>query len=150
MLEPNNCLRKPLRWTRNLVMLIAFLGVCHLFDAIYGWSKSPPKSIKRAFELAQKGPVPLMTPLKQPHETISKIYVFQRKYERRQSPRLSRVLKKIPTVIGSFGTWGGFLDVRAGRRKAFRGWKSRYVSILSLMLRCLTHWVEHISWRREV
>jgi TolB-like protein/class 3 adenylate cyclase len=32
----------------------SFLGDCHLFDAIFGWSKSPPKSIKTAFELAQK------------------------------------------------------------------------------------------------
>jgi len=59
----------------------SFLGVCHLFDAIYGWSKSQPKSIKTAFELAQKA-LSLDDSLAQPYETISKIYVFQRKYEK--------------------------------------------------------------------
>jgi adenylate cyclase len=59
----------------------SFLGVCHLFDAIYGWSKSPPKSIKRAFELAQKA-LSLDDSLAQPNEIISRIYVYQRKYEK--------------------------------------------------------------------
>jgi adenylate cyclase len=59
----------------------SFLGDCHLFDAIFGWSKSPPKSIKTAFELAQKA-LSLDDSLAQPYETISKIYVFQRKYEK--------------------------------------------------------------------
>ena len=59
----------------------SFLGDCHLFDALFGWSKSPPKSIKTAFELAQKA-LSLDDSLAQPYETISKIYVFQRKYEK--------------------------------------------------------------------
>ncbi len=59
----------------------SFLSSCHLVDAVYGWSKSPPKSIKRAFELAQKA-LSLDDSLARPHLTISKIYVLQRKYEK--------------------------------------------------------------------
>ena len=59
----------------------SFLGSCHLFDAIYGWSKLPPKSIKRAFELAQKA-LSLDDSLSQPYVVISKIYVYKRKYEK--------------------------------------------------------------------
>jgi len=58
-----------------------FLGDCNFFDAIYGWSKSPPKSIKRAFELAQKG-LSLDDSLPSAHVLISKIYMFQKKYEK--------------------------------------------------------------------
>lgn len=59
----------------------SFLGSCHLFDAIYGWSKLPPKSIKRAFELAQKA-LSLDDSLSQPYVVISKIYLLQGKHEK--------------------------------------------------------------------
>jgi len=58
-----------------------FLGSCHLFDAIYGWSKSPSKSIKRAFELAQKA-LSLDDSLSQPYVVISRIYLLQGKHEK--------------------------------------------------------------------
>lgn len=59
----------------------SFLGSCHLVDAIYGWSKLPPKSIKRVFELAQKA-LSLDDSLSQPYVTISKIYLLQGKHEK--------------------------------------------------------------------
>jgi adenylate cyclase len=59
----------------------SFLGFCNLIDALYGWSKSPSKSFKRAFELAQKA-LSLDDSLAQPYETISKIHLFQKKYEK--------------------------------------------------------------------
>jgi adenylate cyclase len=59
----------------------SMLGYSHFFDAVYGWSKSPQKSIKRAFELAQKA-LSLDDSLAQPYEMISKIYVLQKKYEK--------------------------------------------------------------------
>jgi adenylate cyclase len=59
----------------------SFLGFCHLIDVLYGWSKSPSKSFKRAFELAQKA-LSLDDSLAQPYETISKIHLFQKKYEK--------------------------------------------------------------------
>jgi adenylate cyclase len=58
----------------------SFLGFCHFWDAVFGWSESPPKSIEKAFELAQKT-LSLDDSLAQPYELISKIYVFQRKHE---------------------------------------------------------------------
>jgi adenylate cyclase len=58
----------------------SFLAYCHINDALYGWSKSPPKSIKRAFELAQKAQS-LDDSLPQPHGIKSITYVFQTKYE---------------------------------------------------------------------
>jgi adenylate cyclase len=53
-----------------------YLGYCHFADAMYGWSKSPPKSWKRALELAQKA---LSLDDSQPcsYNLISKIYLFQ-------------------------------------------------------------------------
>jgi adenylate cyclase len=58
----------------------SFLGFCHFWDAVFGWSEWP-KSIKRALELAQKA-LSLDDSLAQPHELISKVYVFQREYEK--------------------------------------------------------------------
>jgi adenylate cyclase len=52
-----------------------------LTDVLYGWSKSPPKSIKKAFELAQKT-LSLDDSLSRPYVTISRIYLLQRKYEK--------------------------------------------------------------------
>jgi adenylate cyclase len=59
----------------------SFLGFCHFWDAVFGWSESPPKSIKKAFELAQKAQS-LDDSLAQPHELISKVYVFQGKHKK--------------------------------------------------------------------
>jgi adenylate cyclase len=59
----------------------SFLGFCHFWDAAFGWSKSPSKSFGKAFELAQKA-LSLDDSLALPHELISKIYVFQKKYEK--------------------------------------------------------------------
>jgi adenylate cyclase len=59
----------------------SFLSACHWMDAMFGWSKSPNKSIKRAFELSQKA-LSIDDSLEQPHEIISRIYVFQKKYEK--------------------------------------------------------------------
>ncbi|MEJ2137478.1 MAG: tetratricopeptide repeat protein, partial [Desulfofustis sp.] len=58
----------------------SFLGFCHYWDAVFGWSKSPRKSIGRAYKLAQKA-LSIDDSLAQPHEMISKIYVWQKKYE---------------------------------------------------------------------
>jgi adenylate cyclase len=58
----------------------SFLGFCHYWDVVFGWSESPPKSIEKAFELAQKA-MSLDDSLAEPYELISKIYVFQRKHE---------------------------------------------------------------------
>ena len=58
----------------------SLLAYCHINDALYGWSKSPPKSMHRAFELAQKAQS-LDSSLPQPHGIKGIIYVFQKKYE---------------------------------------------------------------------
>jgi TolB-like protein/class 3 adenylate cyclase len=59
----------------------AFLGFCHLTDVLYGWSKSPPKSFQRAFELAQKA-LSHDDSQSRPYIAISDIYLLQRKYEK--------------------------------------------------------------------
>jgi len=59
----------------------SFLGFCHFWDAVFGWSKSPDKSIERALELAKKA-LSLDDSLAQPYEMRSKNYVFQQQYEK--------------------------------------------------------------------
>jgi TolB-like protein/class 3 adenylate cyclase len=58
-----------------------FLGNCHVIDVLYGWSKSPPKSFQRAYELAQKA-LSLDDSLSRPCVAISQIYLLQRNYEK--------------------------------------------------------------------
>jgi adenylate cyclase len=59
----------------------SFLGMCHLFDALYGWSKSPPKSIGNALKFSQKA-LSLDDSLTGPYVTLSMIYVFQGKHKK--------------------------------------------------------------------
>ena len=56
-----------------------YLGYCHFFDAMYGWSKSPPKSMQRALELAEKA---LSLDDSQPYSytLITIIYMLQRQH----------------------------------------------------------------------
>jgi TolB-like protein/predicted Zn-dependent protease len=58
----------------------ALLGFCHTHDFLYGWSKSGPKSMQRAFEIAQKAQA-LDDSLPQPHRIKGIIYVYQKKHE---------------------------------------------------------------------
>jgi adenylate cyclase len=56
-----------------------YLGYCHFFDAMYGWSKSPSKSMQRALELAEKA---LSLDDSQPYSytLITIIYMLQRQH----------------------------------------------------------------------
>jgi adenylate cyclase len=56
-----------------------YLGYCHFFDAMYGWSKSPSKSMQRALELAEKA---LSVDDSQPYSytLITIIYMLQRQH----------------------------------------------------------------------
>ena len=90
----------------------SFLGVCHQFDAIYGWSKSQSKSNKKAFELAQKA-LSLDDSLGQPHEIISKIYLFQGEHEKAISEAQKGVEKE---PMRSWCSWNlGWILRCAGR-----------------------------------
>jgi len=57
------------------------LGGSHLTDVLYGWSKLPPKSFQRAFELSQKA-LSLDDSLSYPYVTISRIYLLQKNHEK--------------------------------------------------------------------
>jgi len=104
----------------------SFLGACHWVDAIYGWSKSPPKSIKRAFELAQKA-LSLDDSLEQPHEIISRIYVFQRKYEKAIAEAQQGV-EKSPN--GAWVIWNlGWVLRCAGRPEEGIPWMERSIRL---------------------
>ena len=59
----------------------SFLGACHLNDVLFGWSKSPPKSIKLAFELAQKA-LSLDDSLPESYVTLTNVYVMQREHQK--------------------------------------------------------------------
>jgi adenylate cyclase len=57
---------------------LAYCGLanCHFTDVMYGWSKSPPKSVQRALELADKA-LSLDDSLPKAYNLISKIYLLQ-------------------------------------------------------------------------
>jgi adenylate cyclase len=104
----------------------SFLSACHFLDAIFGWSKSPPESIKRAFELAQKAQS-LDDSLDQPHETLSRIYVFQRKYEKAIAEAQQGV-EKNPN--GSWIIWNlGWVLRCAGRPEVGIQWMEKSIRL---------------------
>jgi len=57
------------------------LGWTHLFDVIFGVSKSPGKDIGRAFELAQKA-ITLNDSVGSPHSLLGYVYLLNRQYEK--------------------------------------------------------------------
>jgi len=57
------------------------LGLSHLGDTLFGWTKSPAESLHKAFELSQKT-LSLDDSLPIPYRTISNIYLLQKKYEK--------------------------------------------------------------------
>ncbi|UCE51425.1 MAG: tetratricopeptide repeat protein, partial [Desulfobacterales bacterium] len=104
----------------------SLLGVCHQYDAIFGWSKSPPKSIERAFELAQKA-LSLDDSLAQPHEIISKIYLFQGKHEKAISEAQKGVEKE---PMNYWANWNlGWILRCAGRPDAGIPWLEKSIRL---------------------
>jgi adenylate cyclase len=57
------------------------LGWTHLFEVIFGVSKSPGKDMERAFELAQKA-ITLNDSVGSPHSLLGYIYLAKRQYEK--------------------------------------------------------------------
>lgn len=58
----------------------AFLGWTHFFDARFGWSESPTKSIKIARELAQKSLA--IDDIDYAHTLLGGVYLIQRQHEK--------------------------------------------------------------------
>jgi adenylate cyclase len=57
------------------------LAHTHVLDARFGWTKSPPESLKRTFEFTKKA-LALDPEYPLAHGLLGTIYVFQRKYEK--------------------------------------------------------------------
>jgi adenylate cyclase len=62
-------------------MAYNMLGWTHLFDVIFGASKSPGKDMERAFELAQKA-ITLNDSVGSPHSLLGYIYLANQQYEK--------------------------------------------------------------------
>jgi adenylate cyclase len=62
-------------------MAYNMLGWTHLFDVIFGASKSPGKDIEKTFELAQKA-ITLNDSVGSPHSLLGYIYLLNRQYEK--------------------------------------------------------------------
>jgi adenylate cyclase len=109
----------------------SFLGFCHYWDAVFGWSKSPRESIGRAYKLAQKA-LSIDDSLAQPHEMISKIYVYQKKYE----PAIAEAQKTVE--LNPNGAWGvhnlGWVLRCAGRPEEGILWMQKSIRLNPLQL----------------
>jgi TolB-like protein/Tfp pilus assembly protein PilF len=83
--EPNNRLAQQL-YEESIALdpefanAYAMLGISYCSQAMNGWSQSPGKDLKRAFELAQKA-IRLDQALVRPHVTLGWIYVLKGKHD---------------------------------------------------------------------
>ena len=57
------------------------LGWTHFWDARFGWSESPAKSLQRAFELAQKA-LAMDESIERGHSLLGSIYLVMRQYDK--------------------------------------------------------------------
>jgi adenylate cyclase len=57
------------------------LGWTHFWDAIFGWSESPAKSLQRAFQLAQKA-VAIEETIDLGHSLLASIYLVMRQHDK--------------------------------------------------------------------
>ncbi len=89
-----------------------FLGYYHWADATYGWSKSPPESMQKALELAEKA---FSLDDSQPfsYSLISKIYVFQGQHAKAIA-KAKQAVELSPNFAETVGNLGWILRC-AGR-----------------------------------
>ena len=62
-------------------MAYAGLAFTHVADAIWGWSKDPRESGRKAYEMANKA-LTLDDSLDTPHYILGLIYVYMREYDK--------------------------------------------------------------------
>jgi adenylate cyclase len=95
----------------NFGLVYAYLGYCHFFDAMYGWSKSPPSSIQRALDLAQKA-LSLDKSQPWPYTLFATIYTLQKQHVKaianaeqavELSPNLDNAVYSLGFVLRSAG-----------------------------------------------
>jgi len=91
----------------------AYLGWTHFFDARFGWSKSRAKSIKMAFESAQKA-LEMDDTLDYARTLLSAVYLVKRQHEKAVAeaeravalnPNGALVYNTLAGVVGCSGRW---------------------------------------------
>ncbi len=65
----------------EFAMAYAGLALAHLQGAIWGWSKDPRESSRKAYELANKA-VTLDDSLDGPHTVLGAVYIYMREYDK--------------------------------------------------------------------
>ena len=91
----------------NSVWPYVNLGLTHMFDARGGWSESPPKSLKTAYELAQKALS--MDDLNDiAHSLLATIYAIKRQYDK-ALPEAERAVALNPNGSEAYNFLGGIV-----------------------------------------
>ena len=88
------------------------LGMTHLMDTWFGWSKSPEKSLQKAAELAQKA-LALNKSLDSTHALLGLVYLHQRQFEKAIAAG-ERAVALNPNGADAHG-WLAMILVNAGR-----------------------------------
>jgi adenylate cyclase len=80
-LKAKELFKTALKIDPKFVSALALIALTHLFDANFGWSKSPPVSAKRAFEVALQA-LKLDEQNPHVHALLGFVYLFQRQYKK--------------------------------------------------------------------
>jgi adenylate cyclase len=97
----------------NYVRAYVRLGYTHYFDAVRGWSESPPKSLQKALELAQKA-LSMEDSIDIGHSLLAMIYTVMRQYDKGVSEAERAVVLDpggleansiLAWIIGVSGNW---------------------------------------------
>ena len=98
---------------RNYIWPYVNVGWTHFYDAIFGWSESPAKSLQRAFEFAQKA-LAMDYSIDSAHSLLGAIFLAFRQYETALSeakravalnPNGADAYSLLATVVGASGRW---------------------------------------------
>jgi len=89
------------------------LGWTHFWDARFGWSESPAKSLQRAFELAQKA-LAMEESIDVAHSLLASIYLVMRQHDKAiaegeravaLNPNGAFAYTALAGIVGSAGRW---------------------------------------------
>jgi len=86
---------------------VTLLGYTHFYDARYGWSESPAKSVQKAFELAQKA-IAMDDSFDGPHTLMATVYLLMRQYDNAIA-EAEKAIDLNPNGAVNYGTLGAIL-----------------------------------------
>ena len=130
---------RALKLDTTYVCALVLIGWSHWFDGVNGWSESPAKSMKLAFEFTQKA-LNQNDAQASAHQLLGWLYLFQKKHDKAVE-ELKKAISIDPNFPGAYYTFGAI--------QLYNGYPEEATALLKKAMRLHPYyppiWLQYLS-----